>query len=69
MSSYATKFLRYAAFAFLLGILFFSGSLYLLCITGYGVLGAITPIGGVLFTAGWVLMFTGIYKAKKKSHT
>lgn len=35
------------------GTLIFSGSLYLLCLSGIGVLGAITPIGGVLLIAGW----------------
>ena len=40
----------------LAGILFFSGSLYLLALTGQRWLGAITPIGGVLFIAGWVLL-------------
>lgn len=40
----------------LAGIVFFSGSLYLLAVTGNRMLGAITPIGGVLFIAGWVLL-------------
>lgn len=38
---------------FTIGILIFSGSLYLLALTGTRWLGAITPIGGVLFMAGW----------------
>lgn len=37
------------------GILFFSGSLYVLCLTDVGVFGAITPIGGVLFITGWIV--------------
>lgn len=37
-----------------LGILFFSGSLYLLAVSGLRWLGAVTPIGGVLFIAGWL---------------
>ena len=41
---------------FLTGILIFSGSLYLLCATGIKWLGAITPIGGTAFLAGWLLM-------------
>src|SRR5579872_199315 len=40
----------------LAGIIFFSGSLYLLALTGNRSLGAITPIGGVLFIVGWVLL-------------
>lgn len=38
----------------LFGIFFFSGSLYLLCVTGMGWLGAITPIGGVALISGWI---------------
>lgn len=38
-----------------LGILVFSGSLYLLCLTDTSWLGAITPIGGLLFIVGWSL--------------
>lgn len=38
------------------GVLVFSGSLYLLVLTGTGWLGAITPIGGVSLLAGWVLL-------------
>ncbi len=41
---------------FLAGIIFFSGSLYLLAITGIRMFGAITPIGGVLFLVGWFLL-------------
>jgi uncharacterized membrane protein YgdD (TMEM256/DUF423 family) len=38
------------------GIVLFSGSLYLLAITGVRLLGAVTPVGGVAFIAGWVLL-------------
>jgi uncharacterized membrane protein YgdD (TMEM256/DUF423 family) len=44
-----------AAWAFVAGIAIFSGSLYLLTLTGMRWLGAITPIGGVAFILGWVL--------------
>jgi len=37
----------------LLGIVLFSGSLYVLCLTGIGMLGAVTPFGGVAFLLGW----------------
>ena len=47
---------RLAGFAFIFGILVFSGSLYLLSITGLRWLGAITPIGGLLFLIGWALL-------------
>lgn len=47
---------RAAAALFLLGIILFSGSLYLLALTGNAMLGFITPIGGVAFLAGWILL-------------
>jgi uncharacterized membrane protein YgdD (TMEM256/DUF423 family) len=45
-----------AALSFLLGIAVFSGSLYLLALTGARWLGAITPIGGVAFIVGWMFL-------------
>lgn len=45
------------------GIIFFSGSLYLLSITQLRWLGMITPIGGMAFIIAWGLMFTGIIKS------
>jgi uncharacterized membrane protein YgdD (TMEM256/DUF423 family) len=44
-----------AGWCFIAGIVVFSGSLYVLALTGEKRLGMITPIGGVLFLAGWVL--------------
>lgn len=40
----------------LAGIILFSGSLYTLAISGIRVLGAITPIGGIAFIAGWLIL-------------
>jgi uncharacterized membrane protein YgdD (TMEM256/DUF423 family) len=51
-----------AGWLFIAGIVIFSGSLYLLSLTGVRWLGAITPIGGVAFLAGWALMIWGIWK-------
>ncbi|MDB9517731.1 DUF423 domain-containing protein [Roseofilum reptotaenium CS-1145] len=42
-----------AGWAFVAGILLFSGSLYALSVTGIKILGAITPFGGVAFLIGW----------------
>tara|TARA_Y100000590_G_C15529988_1_gene942771 strand:- start:45 stop:443 length:399 start_codon:yes stop_codon:yes gene_type:complete len=42
---------------FLLGIIIFSGSLYVLAITSIKWMGAITPIGGLLFIIGWIIIF------------
>jgi uncharacterized membrane protein YgdD (TMEM256/DUF423 family) len=38
------------------GCLIFSGSLYAICLSGIGKLGAITPLGGLAFISGWVLI-------------
>lgn len=46
--------LQAPAICFILGILIFSGSLYTLSLTGITWLGAITPLGGVLFIVGWL---------------
>ncbi len=48
----------------LIGILIFSGSLYLLCLTDTSWLGAITPIGGVLFILGWSLFAWKLFTQK-----
>jgi uncharacterized membrane protein YgdD (TMEM256/DUF423 family) len=48
--------LQAAGWLFLLGSLIFSGSLYLLAVTGLRWLGAITPIGGVALLAGWLAL-------------
>ena len=48
---------------FILGIVLFSGSLYGLALTGMKWLGPVTPIGGLSFIIGWVLMFIGVVRA------
>ena len=50
------KSLGTVAWLWLGGIIVFSGSLYVLCLTGITKLGAVTPIGGVLFIAGWIML-------------
>ena len=59
------KLLRYSAFSFMGGIVVFSGSLYVLSLTNVTWLGAITPIGGIAFILGWVLLLIGIGKVVK----
>lgn len=51
-----------AGWFFLAGIVIFSGSLYLMTATGARWLGAITPIGGVAFILGWVLLAAGVWR-------
>lgn len=45
------------------GIVLFSGSLYLLAITGTRILGAITPLGGVAFLVAWAMVAWAAYRA------
>lgn len=56
MSRVDTKGMAIAGWSFTAGIFIFSGSLYALALTGVTMLGAITPIGGVAFIAGWVAL-------------
>ena len=51
-----TVMLKSSGWLFLIGILVFSGSLYALSITGVRWLGAITPLGGLAFIAGWACL-------------
>jgi uncharacterized membrane protein YgdD (TMEM256/DUF423 family) len=46
------------------GILLFSGSLYLLAVTGVRMLGAITPVGGVAFVAAWLLLAWRVFTSR-----
>jgi len=59
-----SNWLNYSAYMMIAGLLFFSGSLYTLCLSGVKWLGAITPIGGVFFILGWLFMFIAIYKTR-----
>lgn len=54
--------LRIASLCFVLGVLLFSGSLYIMSIAGTTAVAMITPIGGVFLLAGWLLTATGIWK-------
>lgn len=49
-------------YAFQLGILLFSGSLYVMALTGVRALGAVTPFGGLSLLAGWVLLFVAAFR-------
>lgn len=55
--------LSWAGYLMLAGIIIFSGSLYVLSLTGISILGAITPIGGVAFIAGWIMLIVAASKA------
>ena len=54
--------MKAAGISFLIGTIIFSGSLYILALSGIKWLGAITPIGGVLFLAGWICIIIAVLK-------
>jgi uncharacterized membrane protein YgdD (TMEM256/DUF423 family) len=56
------KFLTWAGYAFMVGTIIFSGSLYLICATGVKMWGAVAPIGGTGLMLGWVFFFMGVGK-------
>ncbi|MCC9075823.1 DUF423 domain-containing protein [Litorilinea aerophila] len=57
-----TAWLAAAGWLFVVGILIFSGSLYALALSGVRWLGAITPLGGVAFIAGWICLAWGVWR-------
>jgi uncharacterized membrane protein YgdD (TMEM256/DUF423 family) len=60
--SYPSELVKWSAILLTAGIVLFSGSLYALAISGIKWLGAITPLGGISFIAGWVLLFLAVWK-------
>jgi uncharacterized membrane protein YgdD (TMEM256/DUF423 family) len=64
------RFIKISAMLFVAGIILFSGSLYLLStrnitgITNMNWLGPVTPLGGICFTAGWILLMVGMIRKK-----
>lgn len=63
-----SKWLVYAGYAFIIGIILFSGSLYLMTLlkakntVGLSGIGIITPFGGLFFIAGWIFMALALFK-------
>lgn len=60
-----SKLIGWAGILLTAGIILFSGSLYVLALSGIKGLGAITPIGGISFVAGWIILAIGIVKHKR----
>lgn len=58
-----SAWLHRAGWAMLAGIVLFSGSLYLLALTGITWLGAVTPLGGVAFLCAWALFALAVLRA------
>lgn len=58
-----TTLLNAAGWSMFIGIILFSGSLYVLSTSGIKILGAITPLGGVAFLIAWTLIIISAFKA------
>jgi uncharacterized membrane protein YgdD (TMEM256/DUF423 family) len=58
-----TNLISLGGWLFLAGVLLFSGSLYILVLSGARWLGAITPFGGVAFVAGWVCLALAAWRS------
>ncbi|MGG3736594.1 DUF423 domain-containing protein [Aeribacillus pallidus] len=58
----ASSLISWSGWLMFLGILLFSGSLYVLSVTRISILGAITPIGGVSFLVAWLLLIFAALK-------
>lgn len=69
---FANKWIRNAGRFFIIGIILFSGSLYVLTFfvalvkPAASWIGIITPFGGLAFILGWIFLFVGIKKGEKK---
>lgn len=59
---YPEQRLEKSGWLFLLGILLFSGSLYVVSLAGIRWMGAVTPIGGLAFMIGWILLGWGVWR-------
>lgn len=65
-SHLSTRSLRVVLWSFIVGIVLFSGSLYLYAFTGKTFFGAITPLGGLAFLIGWVALIVGAVKGRRE---
>ena len=59
-----TRILTVSAGLFMLGVLLFSGSLYILALSGIGIFSAIAPIGGISLMVGWASLILAAFRAR-----
>lgn len=59
VSQWSSQLINLAGWSFVIGICIFSGSLYILSLTGIRWFGAITPIGGLVLIVGWACLIWG----------
>ena len=62
-----TGFVKLSGVLFTAGVVLFSGSLYILAITGVGVFGAIAPLGGLSLMAAWTSLIVGAIRQREPS--
>ena len=62
-----TGFVKLSGVLFTAGVVLFSGSLYILAITGIGVFGAIAPLGGLSLMAAWTSLIVGAIRQRERS--
>jgi len=60
-----SSLLNAAGWLFIAGVALFSGSLYVLALSGVRVLGAVTPFGGLCFLAGWALLAWSAFRQSR----
>ena len=60
-----SRMLVAAGLLFTAGVVLFSGSLYILALTGIGVFGAVAPVGGASLIAGWSLLILRVFTKRK----
>ena len=63
MQKFDHRMFTWAGYGFIIGTILFSGSLYILSLSGITKWGAVTPLGGVAFLIGWLALIIGITKS------
>jgi len=63
-TQWPSKWNQWAGILLITGVILFSGSLYILSLTGVSKLGMVTPLGGVAFLAGWACLLVQIWKIR-----
>lgn len=61
---YPGKWLRWAGYLFIAGVVLFSGSLYILAVFNLRIMGAVAPLGGIAFLAGWACLGWAAWRVK-----
>ena len=63
MQKFDHRMFTWAGYGYIAGIILFTGSLYVLSLSGVTKWGAVTPLGGIAFLIGWITLIIGIIKS------